>query len=78
MCTREILERVLTLEEREYCFGIIIENEALFLLEIDDSKLRDYFYKVQELVKERFGVYDFLMFKVDLMDTLARTYMEGK
>lgn len=70
------MEVVLNLEERKYCFNVMINNEALFLTEIDNPRLRDNFYKVQELIKSKYGTYNFRDFKVDLMDSLAREYIK--
>ncbi|GAA0101543.1 hypothetical protein UT300012_22580 [Paraclostridium bifermentans] len=76
MNTREIMQKLLSLDDMTYCFSIVIENQALFLLEINDSRLRDTFYKIQNEVKRRFGSYDYRQFKIDLMDCLARKYLE--
>lgn len=76
MNTRKMMEVVLNLEERKYCFNVMINNEALFLTEIDNPRLRDNFYKVQELIKSKYGTYNFRDFKVDLMDSLAREYIK--
>lgn len=78
MISREVVEELLTLEERKSCFKLVIENEALFLKEIDEPELRDAFYKVQDRVKGKFGLYSYLDFRIDLMDSLAREFVKGE
>lgn len=78
MKSREVVEELLTLEERKEFFRILTETEALFLNEIDKPELRDAFYKVQDKVKGKYGIYSFRDFKIDLMDSLAREFVKGE